>query len=86
MSSYRPIRNGRGILHLHGLRPGGIGTCKHLESAWLWIEEQGSEAASLPPEPPEGADWTGIDQALKVQAKSRPPGAFVPDRGAALIE
>jgi hypothetical protein len=51
----------------------GIGTCKHLESAWLWVEEHAAEAASLAPEPPEGGDWTEIDRALRVQAKSRQP-------------
>jgi hypothetical protein len=65
----------------------GIGTCKHLESAWLWIGQHPEEVPGRATEPTHAADWSEIDRCLKVQSKSRQPD---PIRyrigGAALLE
>lgn len=51
----------------------GVGTCKHLESAWLWVSEHFEEVPKLLPEPTHDPEWAVIDRALKTQAKSREP-------------
>jgi len=51
----------------------GIGTCKHLESAWIWVTEHPSEVPFGGPNAAPLPDWAEIDKALNVQAKSRLP-------------
>ena len=51
----------------------GIGTCKHLESAWLWAEGHASEVPEVPTEPSHAVEWTAIDRRLHRQAESRAP-------------
>jgi len=49
----------------------GIGTCKHLEAAWLWVQEHSPEIPPRAEETPTAADWAAIDRALRLQGKSR---------------
>ena len=42
-----------------------LGTCKHLEAAWLWLEERAGTLAPLPEAPSERAVWEEIDRRLR---------------------
>lgn len=42
-----------------------LGTCKHLEAAWLWLKERGVGAEPLPEEPSERPVWEEIDRRLR---------------------
>jgi hypothetical protein len=65
----------------------GIGTCKHLEAAWLWVAEHYPEIPPLPSEPSRSSEWAAIDQGLKAQARSRAPDPLrFRIGGAALLE
>ncbi len=49
----------------------GIGTCKHLESAWLWAAEHPEGPGPTPKEASHAADWAEIDRRLRAQGRSR---------------
>ncbi|MCI4361112.1 MAG: hypothetical protein L3J91_05360 [Thermoplasmata archaeon] len=49
----------------------GIGTCKHLESVWLWVGEHADDVVVPPEKPRTPLDWAPIDRALKAQARSQ---------------
>jgi len=48
-----------------------IGTCKHLEAAWLWAEGHPQEVPAVPEERSHAAEWNDIDRRLKGQQRSR---------------
>ena len=53
----------------------GIGTCKHLESAYLWAEEHPETAAHRAPGPAMEPTWVEIDRRLRSAPKALVPAA-----------
>ena len=51
----------------------GIGTCKHLEAAWIWVTDHPDEVPARVPGPDLGEVWEEIDRGLKQQARARQP-------------
>jgi hypothetical protein len=47
----------------------GLGTCKHLEAAWIWTGEHAPEANSPRPPAPVGRGWAEIDRRTRGTGK-----------------
>jgi hypothetical protein len=43
----------------------GLGTCKHLEAAWIWTQEHPAEALAPRPSAPVGRGWPEVDRRLR---------------------
>ena len=67
-----PLRSG-GLCTCTDFARRGIGTCKHLEAAWLWLEAHPEGPPPAPPEGSESATWSEIDQRLRAAARSTKP-------------
>lgn len=66
----------------------GVGTCKHLEAAWLWLPEHERELADLPRSTFEGGPgiWAEIDRRLAALGTDRRPDELrIRGPGAALL-
>lgn len=64
----------------------GIGTCKHLEAAFLWLQEHPEDGVAELPGPPSGV-WRAVDRALEESRRSQEPDALKYRRpGAVLFE
>lgn len=64
----------------------GIGTCKHVEAAWRWLEER-PEAALATPAPFDGGPlWEEIDRRHAHPSSERPIPLRIRRPGAVLIE
>ncbi len=45
----------------------GLGTCKHLEAGWAWLQQAGTPAEGAPARPsaPDEPIWNGVDRELE---------------------
>jgi hypothetical protein len=62
-----------------------LGTCKHLEAAWLWLEDH-PEARTVPPLPAAGPRWATVDRRLRHLPTSGPSARRIRYAGGALLE
>ncbi|MCI4356885.1 MAG: hypothetical protein L3K18_07070 [Thermoplasmata archaeon] len=63
-----------------------LGTCKHVEAAWLWLADQGPEGRTVTPAPPSVALWAAVDRRLRqLSAAKTPPSARLRFVGSALL-
>ncbi len=53
-----------------------LGTCKHLEAAWIWASEHPEEASAPRPRPPPSRAWPEIDRRLRMAGR----GPLTPTR------
>jgi len=66
----------------------GLGSCKHIEAGWSWLEEHGLPAGPDPDStPPTGAGelWTAIDRRLDALRRERPQRMRDVERVGALL-
>ena len=62
----------------------GIGTCKHLEAAWLWLADHPEPLPTLPT-PNMGAVWRGVDLRVRARTQDSGPDALKLRRAGALL-
>ena len=63
-----------------------LGTCKHVEAAWLWLADQGPEGRNAAPTAPSAALWAAVDRRLRQLPTAKvPPSARLRLVGSALL-
>ncbi len=62
-----------------------LGTCKHLEAAFLWLADH-PEPVRPSPRPATGARWAAIDRRLATSSHSGPASRRIRHAGSALLE
>jgi hypothetical protein len=63
-----------------------LGTCKHVEAAWLWLADQGPEGRNPASVAPSGALWALVDRRLRQLPTAKvPPSARIRLVGSALL-
>jgi hypothetical protein len=66
----------------------GLGTCKHIEAGWGWLEEHGVPPGTDPEAPPPtavGELWPAIDRRLEALRREGPRGIRDVERAGALL-
>ena len=64
----------------------GLGTCKHIEAAWIWLSDRAGATEPLPEERSEKPLWDDIDRRIKAAGRlEQPEGLRVRYAGAALF-
>lgn len=63
----------------------GLGTCKHLEAAWIWTQEHPEQAAAPRPVAPTRALWAEIDRRLRRKERGALSAAARVRRGGAAL-
>ncbi len=51
----------------------GLGTCKHVEAAWLWLEDRAGDRSERPEPPSQRAVWDEVDRRQRALPRLRLP-------------
>jgi hypothetical protein len=62
-----------------------LGTCKHIEAAWLWLADHPEAIRGDPDPDPAAGLWTAIDRRLRHPRVSDPPSGRVRHAGEVLL-
>jgi hypothetical protein len=62
-----------------------LGTCKHLEAAWIWAREHADEAGAPRPPTPANRCWAEIDRRLRASGRGALNPMTLRQPGAALL-
>lgn len=79
-----PVRDG-GFCTCTDFARRDLGTCKHLEAAWIWAREHPEQANTPRPTVPAPRTWAEIDRRLRASSRGPLTPATLRSAGAALL-